>query len=297
MILYKWPSTFTCTFINSFSMRSKNGLNLTDTLAGWEIIKRGAFDMGDYLEGYSDPDKKLPSELIIKIALPLVNDPSTIDAEVHKKSVHIKAGIHNFSIPLPYEVVVDEEYNAKWKMPLLTLEIKVKQQEKVRIPFRINNDFEEEDIKEDLELSTEPQQEVPPDIVYEAFKDPNSEEKPKVQTVQKMQFNLTTEDKVVTIVMYVPRAVPETLNVDNNYISIETKNGQLYQAEINPPFPLKSDPIIKSNPVSTTLIFIESDEESKPQEAVVEEQKKDDDMTIPDVLPALKNRMIYELEP
>ncbi|KAK8888033.1 hypothetical protein M9Y10_039093 [Tritrichomonas musculus] len=276
-------------------IKSKNGLNLTDTLAGWEIIKKGNFDYGDHLEGYSDPDKKLPSSLIIHIALPGVNDPSTIDAEVHNKSVHIKALIHNFSIPLPYEVVVNDDYSAKWKPPLLTLEIKVKQEKKIRRPFLIHEEEEEIDDK-NLETFNEPQQEVPPDVVYEAFKDPNSDEKPKVQTIQKMQYNMTTEDKVVTIVLYVPRAVESTLVVDDNYISIETKNGQLYQAEIKPPFPLKSDPVIKCNPVSTTLIFIETDEEEKPAENV-DDKKKEEDMAIPEELPPMKNKFIYELEP
>ena len=276
-------------------IKSKNGLNLTDTLAGWEIIKKGTFDYGDHLEGYSDPDKKLPSSLIIHIALPGVNNPNTIDAEVHNKSVHIRALIHNFSIPLPYEVVVNDDYSAKWKPPLLTLEIKVKQEKKIRRPFLIHEEEEEINDK-NLETDNEPQQEVPPDIVYEAFKDPNSDEKPKVQTIQKMQFNMTTEDKVVTIVLYVPRAVESTLVVDDNYISIETKSGQLYQAEIKPPFPLKSDPIIKCNPVSTTLIFIEDDDEEKSVESN-EIKQNDVDMEIPEKLPPMKNKFIYELEP
>ncbi|OHT16279.1 hypothetical protein TRFO_13284 [Tritrichomonas foetus] len=199
---------------------------------------------------------------------------------------------------MPYEVVVDEEYNARWNAPLLSLEIKVEQEKKVRKPFHIveSPDFEEEEDTKNLELVKDEQEEVPSKIVYEAFKNPESGETPKIQTVQKMPFNLTTEDKVVTVVLYVPRAIEDTLNIDDNFISIETKNGQLYQAEINPPFPLKSNPIIKSNPVSTTLIFIETEEDEKAPEPE-EEKKQEVDMTLPDVIPDLKNPLIYELEP
>lgn len=277
-------------------LKSKNGLNMTDTLAGWEIVKRGNFDMGDYLEGYNDPDKKLPTDLLIRIALPGVDDPSTINAEVHIRSVHIKAGIHNFSIPLPYEVIVNDDYSAKWKAPLLTLDIKVKQEKKIRRPFLLHQEEEEENDK-GLEQISEPQQEVPSNVVYEAFKDPETDEKPKIQTIQKMQFHMTTEDKVVTIVLYVPRADENTLVIDDNFISIETKSGQLYQAEIKPPFPLKSDPIIKSNPVSTTLIFIEKDESEVHSQESQENAPHQPEIDLSNGIPPLKNVYIYELEP
>jgi hypothetical protein len=112
--------------------------------------------------------------------------------------------------------------------------------------------------------------------------------------VREMKFSLTTEEKVVTVVLYVPRAREETLTIEDNVISVATKTGQLYQARIAPPFPLLSKPVVRANPVMVYLIFIEGNDEAPLQE---EGPAPLEPFNLEDEIPPLMNPYIYELEP
>jgi hypothetical protein len=114
-----------------------------------------------------------------------------------------------------------------------------------------------------------------------------------IQEVKEAKFTLTVEEQVVTVVLYVPRAQEDTLVIADNVISIQARGGQPYQATINPPFPLRSKPIVKINPVMLYLIFVEREDE-EPDTAPPEPEPEFD---LAEEIPPLRNPYIFDLEP
>ncbi|KAH0793855.1 hypothetical protein GPJ56_002277 [Histomonas meleagridis] len=269
------------------------GITLTETGAGYDITQIGNFEYSDYLEGYHRDRIKRPKELSIRMVLPGVLDPGTIDIQVFEKEVKVKCRksenssvfIHDFSIPLPYEVMTNTDYSASWSQMVLTLKVRVKPEKIERKPFHIENKEPSDD-----------EQEVPQSVIKEAVR-MNEDSPSTVNNVKELKpkiakFNLTQEEKVITVSLYVPRAQEETLIVENNHISVHTKDGQIYEANLNLPFTLRSKPIIKANPVTLYLIFIENDEESENEST---EESQTPEETTDEI--KLKNPFIYELEP
>jgi hypothetical protein len=250
--------------------------------------------MADHFEAYHPDTPRRPVELVLEIILPGVPDPGQIDAEVLPKTVSIRAPgsfrgrpvLHSLLIPLPFNVQTNVDYSASWGQQLLTLRLRVRQPAITRRPFELHETPDSDDDTPAVQALEE--------IAAEAAAPaPAAASDPGPQVVKEMKFSLTTEEKVVTIVLYVPRAREETLAIEDNVISITTKNGQLHRARIEPPFPLLSKPVIKANPVMVYLIFIEGDDE-RPQE---EGPAPLEPFNLEDEIPPLKNPYIFELEP
>lgn len=241
-------------------------MTLIETGAGYRITQVGDFDYADHFEGYQDDKPRRPRELVVEIILPGVPNPGDIDAEVNSKSVVVKSpgsfrGIpvhHNFTIPLPFEVLTNVEYSASFGEQVLTLRLKVKPEKVNRVPFQVKEEPPSD--PEDVDNNDEQQEivEALAEVQAEALKEPTE------KVVKKAKFSLTTEERVVTVVLYVPRAREDTLRIVDNHISVETRDGQTYECDINPPFPLRSVPVTRTNPVTMYLIFVERDETAEP---------------------------------
>ena len=267
---------------------SKPVMTIVETGAGYRITQVRDFEYSDHFEGYHDDKPKIARELIVEVILPGVTDPGVIDAEVMPREVRIKAPgsfrakvvKHDFAIPLPFEVLTNVEYSASFSEQVLTLRLKVRPQAVERKPFRLAEP-EPVDSSDDEVPAPEPAKEEPK-------REKNPAQGPV--DVKEARFSLTTEEKVVTIVLYVARAVEDTLRIDGNHIEVATKDGTIYQCDVNPPFPLKSKPVMKTNPVSIYLVFVEGDDEPEPEAPVDEEPVEGQTME-------LRNPLIFELEP
>jgi hypothetical protein len=274
---------------------TKPVMTLVETGAGYRVTQVGLFDYADHFEAYQPDTPKVPIEFILEIILPGVSDPSKIDANVLPKSVSIKAPgnfrgravLHNFKIPLSHEVQSHLDYRATWGEQLLTLRLKVKEPSVIRKPF-VAPEVAKSDSGSDDEAVIEAIQEVQ----AEALATSETRVDGAVQEVKEAKFALTVEDQVVTVVLYVPRAIEETLVIEDGVISIQAKGGQLYRAAIEPPFPLRSRPIVKINPVMVYLIFVEREVEAEPEQPAPEPE-----IDFGEEIPPLQNPFIFELEP
>lgn len=274
---------------------SKPVMTLIETGAGYRITQVGDFDYADHFEGYHDDKPRRPRELVVEIILPGVPSPSDIDAEVNTKSVAVKApgvfrGVsvrHDFSIPLPFEVLTNVEYSASFAEQVLTLRLKVKPEKVQRIPFQVK-----EEPPSDHESDPEPEDDQHEIVEALAEVQAAALKQPTEKVVKQAKFSLTTEERVVTVVLYVPRALEDTLRISGNHISVDTRDGQTYECDINPPFPLQSVPVTRTNPVTMYLIFVEGnkpqDEPAPAQEAAPEPAD--------DISGELQNPHIFELD-
>jgi hypothetical protein len=274
---------------------TKPVMTLVETGAGYRITQIGLFDYADHFEAYVPDTPKRPTELVLEIILPGVEDPSQIDATVLPKSVQIKAPghfrgrsvRHNFKINLPCEVQSHLDYSASWGQQLLTLRLKAEELRVVKRPFinpapaKSDSDSDDHAIVEAIE-----------EIRAEAIAAPEAAPESVVTEVKEAKFALTVEDEVVTVVLYVPRAKEETLLVEDGVISIQAKGGQWYRAAVNSPLPLRSTPIVKINPVMVYLIFVERETEPAPEEPEPEPEPE-----LGDEIPPLRNPFIFDLEP
>ena len=298
---------FRLPFVNSMSKTKAHDINrpvmtIVETGAGYRITQVGDFDYADHFEAYHDDRPRRPRELVLEIILPGLTDPSAIDAEVNVKSVVVKApGVfqgrnvkHNFTIPLPFEVLTNIEYSASFAQQVLTLKLKVKQIKVERKPFQVK---EEQNSESDGEEKNDNQEEIVDalkEVQQEALKEDRDEKKGGEKVIKQAKFSLTTEEKVVTVVLYVPRAKEDSLRIDGNHISVETKDGQIYECDINPPFPLKSVPVMRTNPVTMYLIFVEKEDEEKPVQK--QEEEKIEEILEQETVRELQNPYIYDLD-
>lgn len=295
-------------FLNGYSrknghkqMNNPNSVfHMTPSKAGWYITRVGQFDYGDHLENDELIEKdQLPKELRVIMMLPGITDPNVIDLQVVPRSVNVRAKsplfIHNFSIPLPFEVVTNAELKASWnaKNYQLTLTLLVKAPHKVRKQFIEPGQEHEE---EEPEKPTSKIEELSSEVTTEQTEKKPVEKKKKDNTIKEANFLLTFEEKVVTVVLYVPKIETETIRIENGIeLFFTDRAGQQYHAALNPPYPLHSVPIMKPVGFHLTLIFIEEEEKPEEQEEPKEEEKKPG---IPEDLPMiLKNKYIFELEP
>lgn len=279
----------------SKAIRTKNGFMLIpETGAGYQIIRQGVFDYGNYLESMTDADRAalVPQFLEIHIALPNVPSPKDIDISVLPFEVQIKAAMHNFNISLPFEVLSEEDYSAKWKSPIITLRLRVKPPPLPKVPLEDNfmgiKLIEETNVSPLIEETEETEE-----VIAEGEMKGISETGEPME-VKPAKFAMTVDEKILTVILYVSHAVESTLKVENNVISVKNKKGQEYSVEINPPFPLKTAPHIISNPVNMKLIFTEELEEKKKD--TNQEDEKREEQKIPDPGYELTNTFIFELE-
>ena len=283
-------------------LRSKNGITITSTLAGYEIVRQGVFDYANYMEDMTDADRAqlLPQFLLVRAMLPGVTSPKDIDIDVYPLKVHIKAGVHNFDIPLPFEILNDEDYSAKWKDMAITLQLKVK-------PPKVN--LTKEDISKFAGITLVDEKEIEETPDTEEIVDQGvmkvteeTEEGTKEQKTLAAKYYLSVDEKVVTVMLHVPYADAETLKIEGNDISIKSKKGQLYQVTINPPFPLTTAPHINVTPLYVKLIFTEDLEENEGDEnAENNEENPQDGTKLKDLKSnpgyQLRNKYIWEMEP
>lgn len=269
----------------------------TPSNAGWYITRVGQFDYGDHLENEDVLEKdQLPKELRVCILLPGITDPNAINLDVVPRSVNVHAKspafIHHFSIPLPFEVVTNADLKASWnaKNYILTLTLPVKAPKKIRKQF-----IEPEDQKEDEdEVPKSKFEEVSTEVAQTETKE-KEKKKSKTNPIKEANFLLTTEEKVATVVLYIPKIDTETIIIEKgSEIFFSDRNGQKYHASLNPQFPLISVPIMKQVGFHLTLIFIEEEEKpEQPEESKVEDTKSEDSVNLPMIL---KNKYIFELE-
>jgi len=265
------------------NLKSKNGITLSDTGAGWEIIRQGVFDYADYMEGPQEMgnEMKIARNLIINIGLPGISKANDIDISVLPKIVKVKARIHDFEIPLPFEVDTAQDYKASWASPIIKLTLAVKSPDiLVRKPFVAPTTNEEE---EEQEIT----------FNEEKMEDVAATKNEDITEIKKAKFNLSVDEKVVTIILYVAYADVDSLRINDNRISICNKKGQEYEAYINPPFPLTSVRHVSANPVNVRLIFTEDLEPLQPD---IQPKHPLDDITA-DPQFEFKNKYVFELEP
>ncbi|EAY14009.1 hypothetical protein TVAG_478340 [Trichomonas vaginalis G3] len=275
-------------------LRSKNGVIMTDTLAGYEIVRQGIFDYGDYMEDSTDADRAQlpPRNLLLHIGLPGVTDYKTIDLSVLPKKAHIKAGIHNFDIPLPFEVLLDD-MNAKWKAPILTVQLKVKPPPVKKYTKEDVAKFAGFEVLSEEQIPELPETEVIVQNGQMSVTKKEGENPPKPA-----QFYMSVDEAVVTVVLYFARAVEDSIKIEGNHISVSNESGQLYEVDINPPFPLKTLPHITITPIQVRLMYTENlnDKPETEEKEPTEEVKRLTDMKS-DPTYELQNAFIWELEP
>lgn len=275
-------------------LKSKNGITMTETLAGYEIIRQGIFDYGDYMEDSTDADRaQLPPQyLIINIGLPGVSKPNEIDISVYPKKLHIKAAIHNFDIPLPFEILSEEDYSAKWKAPIITLQVKVKPPKVKQYTKEDAARFAGFEVVSTEELPELPETEVIVQNGQMTVSQTEGESQPKPA-----QFYMSVDEAVVTVVLYVAHAVEDSINIEGNHISVKNATGQVYEVDINPPFPLKTVPHITVTPLNVKLMYTENLEEAQEDAPNEEENSNRLAGMKSDPTYELQNTFIWELEP
>lgn len=272
-----------------------HGITITPTLAGYEIIRQGLFDYANYTEDMTDADRAqlIPQFLVIRAALPGVTSAKDIDMDVYPKKVHIKAGVHDFDIPLPFEVINDEDYSAKWAGTYITLNLKVKPPPKPKLTKEEIANFAGIELVDEKFIEETPDTE---EVVDSGNMKVVDEESGKEQKTKEAMYYLSVDEKVVTVMLHVPYADEETLKIDGNNIYIKNKKGQSFEVTINPPFPLTTVPHVTVAPLYVKLIFTEDLEEEKTEE----EEKKEEGTPLKDMKSnpgyQLQNRYIFELE-
>lgn len=272
------------------SILAKNGVKMVPTGAGYWIVRQGVFDYSNYLEDITDEDRAtmLPQFLEISIALPLVNSPNDIDITVLPKEVSVKATIHDFIIPLPFEIFHEEDYKANWKAPVITLTVKVKPppKQKEKLDFRqLGIEVLDETVVDEIPETEELVEQGDVQLVEEDLSG---------EPTKTAKFAMLVDEKVCTILIYVPFSDPDSVVVEDNKISLKNKKNQNFELEVHPPFPLLTKPHVVWNPVNLKLIFTENLEEENKEEEDIAEKSKEDMQSNPAY--ELQNPFIFQLE-